>query len=107
MFGFSGDSAKFDYQSGGRDQWLARVQGVELSKITPAKIQEWKQSFLAGAGDEPLALRKARISVNTLNLDEMVTRGCQLIEAGLAGRVKIRWFAHHRSALVEILDKIF
>ena len=39
---------------------------VELSKITPAKIQEWKQSFLAATGDDPLALRKARISVNTL-----------------------------------------
>jgi hypothetical protein len=23
------------------------------------------------------------------------------------GRVKVRWFAHHRGALVEILDKIF
>jgi integrase len=27
---------------------------------------EWKQSFLAATGDNPLALRKARISVNTL-----------------------------------------
>jgi hypothetical protein len=27
--------------------------------------------------------------------------------AGLVGSVKIRWFAHQRSALVEILDKIF
>jgi hypothetical protein len=51
LFGFSGDPAKFDYQSGGRDQWLARVHGVQLSKITPAKIQEWKQSFLAVSGE--------------------------------------------------------
>jgi len=34
--------------------------GIELSQITPTKIQEWKQSFLAAAGDDPLALRKAR-----------------------------------------------
>jgi hypothetical protein len=66
LFGLATDPAKFDYQSGGRDQWLAKVHSVELSKITPAKIQEWKQSFLAAAGDGPLALRKARISVNTL-----------------------------------------
>ena len=66
LFGFSGDPAKFDYQSGGRDQWLTKVHSVELSRITPAKIQEWKQSFLAAAGNDPLALRKARISVNTL-----------------------------------------
>jgi hypothetical protein len=65
LFGFSNDLSKFDYQSGGRDEWLAKVHGVELGKITPARIQEWKQSFLAAAGDDPLALRKARISVNT------------------------------------------
>jgi len=66
LFGLAADPAKFDYQSGGRDQWLAKIHSVELSKITPAKIQEWKQSFLAATGDDPFALRKARISVNTL-----------------------------------------
>jgi len=65
LFGFSSDLAKFDYRSGGRDEWLAKVHGTELYKITPAKIQEWKQSFLAAGGDAPLTLRKARISVNT------------------------------------------
>jgi hypothetical protein len=66
IFGLTTDPAKFDYQSGGRDEWLAKIHGIRLSKITPARIQEWKQSFLAAAGDDPLALRKARISVNTL-----------------------------------------
>ena len=66
LFGLATDPAKFDYQSGGRDEWLAKIHGIRLSKITPARIQEWKQSFLAAAGDDPLALRKARISVNTL-----------------------------------------
>jgi integrase len=65
LFGFSNDLEKFDHRSGGRDQWLAKVHCVELSIITPVKIQEWKQSFLAAAGDDPLTLRKARISVNT------------------------------------------
>jgi hypothetical protein len=66
LFGLATDPAKFDYQSGGRDEWLAKIHGIRLSEITPAKIQDWKQSFLAAAGDDPLALRKARISVNTL-----------------------------------------
>src|SRR5258708_4438992 len=60
------DPAKFDYQSGGRDEWLAKIHGIRLSEITPAKIREWKQSFLAAVRDDPLALRKPRISVNTL-----------------------------------------
>ena len=66
LFGLATDPAKFDYQSGGRDEWLAKIHGIRLSEVTPAKVQEWKQSFLAAAGDDPLALRKARISVNTL-----------------------------------------
>ena len=65
LFGFSNDSGKFDYRSGGRNEWLAKVHAIELNKVTPAKIQEWKQSFLAAAGDDPLGLRKARISANT------------------------------------------
>jgi len=41
-------------------QGSSRIALIELSQITPTKIQEWKQSFLAAAGDDPLALRKAR-----------------------------------------------
>ena len=59
LFGFASDPAKYDHQSGGRAEWLAKVHAIELSKITPAKIQE------AAAGNDPLFLRKARISVNT------------------------------------------
>jgi hypothetical protein len=66
LFGLAADPGKFDYQSGGRDEWLAKVHVIRLSEITPAKIQEWKQSFLAASGDDLLSLRKARISVNTL-----------------------------------------
>jgi hypothetical protein len=66
LFGLAADPAKFDYQSGGRDEWLAKIHGIHLSEITPAKIREWKQSFLAAVRDDPLALREARISVNTL-----------------------------------------
>jgi hypothetical protein len=65
LSGFSSDPAKYDYRTGGQDEWLTRVHGVKLSDITPAKIQEWKQSFLATAGNHPLAFPKARISVNT------------------------------------------
>jgi integrase len=37
-----------------------------LVDVTPAKVQDWKLSFLAKAGDDPIALRKARISVNAI-----------------------------------------
>jgi integrase len=38
-------------------------RGEEI--LEQPKIQEWKQSFLAAAGNDALSLRKARISVNT------------------------------------------
>jgi integrase len=65
-FGLSVDKKKYDYYYGGRIEWLNRVHSIALDQITPARIQEWKQSFLAKAGSDPLTLRKARISVNSL-----------------------------------------
>jgi hypothetical protein len=65
LFGLASDPPKYDHHSGGRAEWLAKVHAIELGKITPAKIKEWKHSFLASAGNDSLALRKARILVNT------------------------------------------
>ncbi len=51
LSGLSNDLTKFDYRSSGRDKWRERIDGIELRQITPAKIQDWKQSFLAAAGE--------------------------------------------------------
>jgi len=64
LFGFSGDPSKFDYRSGDRKQWLAKVHNVELSNMTPAKIHEWKQSFLAVAENHRLQAQIAKPSDN-------------------------------------------
>jgi hypothetical protein len=66
MSGLLVNQEKYDYYYGGRAEWLTRVHGIALDQITPATIQEWKQSFLAKAGSDPLPLRRARISVNSL-----------------------------------------
>jgi integrase len=65
-FGLSDDVKKYDAYHGGRTEWLNRVHSISLDQVTPTRIQKWKQSFLAKAGSEALALRKARISVNSL-----------------------------------------
>jgi integrase len=57
---------KYDYQHGGQSKWLEKVHSVKLGEVTPARVQEWKRSFLASAGNDPLELRRARISVNSL-----------------------------------------
>jgi integrase len=66
IFGLSEDKQKYDYQQGGLSKWLAKIHPVKLAELTPARVQEWKRSFLATAGTDPLALRRARISVNSL-----------------------------------------
>jgi integrase len=66
IFGFSNDTLKYDYRTGGREEWLSKVHAISLADVTPAKVQDWKLSFLAKAGGDPIALRKARISVNAI-----------------------------------------
>jgi integrase len=45
--------------------WRGKVEAVELSFLTPGKIQKWKESFLVRAGHDPVKQRSARVSVNT------------------------------------------
>jgi integrase len=45
--------------------WRQAVESAKLAQLTPAKIQQWKLSFVAGAGDDPVRQRSARISANS------------------------------------------
>jgi len=57
---------QIDYRKGGLQKWLASVHNIKLAEVTPARIQEWKRSFVAKAGTDAIALREARISVNSI-----------------------------------------
>lgn len=48
-----------------RTAWRQAVEGVELADLTPAKVQQWKLSFVVNAGDDPVKQRAARISANS------------------------------------------
>jgi integrase len=65
IFGLSNGAAKHDYRQGGQQKWLEKVCSIKLREITPDRVQNWKRSCLAQAGDDSLALRKVRISVNS------------------------------------------
>ena len=41
IFEIDGGKEKFDHRKGGHEKWLARVHGIKLSALTPARIQEW------------------------------------------------------------------
>jgi hypothetical protein len=50
IFEIDGGTEKYDYQKGGRQAWLEKVDGVKLCDITPELIQKWKVSFVRRAG---------------------------------------------------------
>jgi len=59
-------NTKYDYKSGGRDKWLKKIHAVKLSKLTPAKVQKWKIAFIKQAGSDPIKIRQAKVSSNSL-----------------------------------------
>jgi integrase len=65
IYAIEGGNRKYDYRSGGRTEWIERVNAVRLDEITPVLVQKWKRDFLAKAGKNPLKARVARISVNS------------------------------------------
>ena len=66
IFEIEGGRERYDYQRGGRERWIARINSIELAEVTPGKVQEWKRSFLGKAGTSHSDQRTARISVNSL-----------------------------------------
>jgi integrase len=57
--------SKYDYVTGGYESWKNRIEAIRLAKLTPATVQAWKLAFIAKAGTDPLAIRRARNSVNS------------------------------------------
>jgi hypothetical protein len=65
-FGIDGTKQKYDNLAGGRNRWLERVEQVRLAAMTPERVQRWKVAFLKHAGTDPVKVRTARTSVNSL-----------------------------------------
>ena len=65
IFQINGGKEKYDYKGGGHAGWLAKINAIRLSEVTPARVQEWKRTFIAKAGDDPLKQRSARTSFNS------------------------------------------
>ena len=58
------DSAqKYDYKTGGREKWLARIDRIRMDRLSPVRIQNTLNAYIAKAkADGPLAEQRARIS---------------------------------------------
>jgi integrase len=65
IFDIRGGRKRFDYRNGGNRQWIEKVHAVRLAEVTPEKISDWKRKFIAGAGHDVIARRRATASCNS------------------------------------------
>ncbi|MGA3008503.1 MAG: hypothetical protein ABSE59_11500, partial [Opitutaceae bacterium] len=54
--------AKYDYASGGRKAWLAKVDGQRLDVLTPDTVNAWRNHYVAKAGTDPIKRKSAERS---------------------------------------------
>ncbi len=57
---------KHDHHGGGALEWRAKVDAVKLETLTPADVLAWKNSRLREAEADPLAKRRAIVTINSL-----------------------------------------
>ena len=63
--GIKGTKRRFDYRGGGNRQWIEKINAVHLAAVTPEKITAWKKKFIAAAGSDVIARRRATVSCNS------------------------------------------
>ena len=66
IYGIEAGREKFDYISGGREKWIAKIDGIKLADVTPEKVNKWRIAFVKKAGENPVKQKRARISCNSL-----------------------------------------
>ena len=54
--------AKYDYVSGGRNAWLAKVDGQSLDVLAPEAVNGWRTRYVTKAGNDPVARKSAERS---------------------------------------------
>lgn len=58
--------SRFDYRTGGRAAWAAKVDVLPLSVLSAAAVQRWKLEYIGRAGNAPDARRRAENSAASL-----------------------------------------
>ena len=54
--------SKFDYVNGGRERWLAKVEGLSMGLLTTEAVSLWRNQYVAKAGSDPIARKSAERS---------------------------------------------
>ena len=54
--------SKFDYVNGGRERWLAKIEGLSMGLLTTEAVSLWRNQYVAKAGSDPIARKSAERS---------------------------------------------
>jgi integrase len=54
--------AKYDYMHGGRQAWLAKLDGQRLDLLTPETVTAWRNQYVSNAGPDPIKRKSAERS---------------------------------------------
>lgn len=60
------DERKFDAKGGGSAEWRRKVDRISMDSLSPADVVAWKNRRLKDAESDPLAKRRAIVTVNSL-----------------------------------------
>ena len=56
---------RYDYRSGAREAWIAKINAVSLATLTPEKVQKWKLRYVKERGEDPVRCQTAKLSANS------------------------------------------
>ena len=60
--------SKYDYRSGdetGNSKWTTRIDEIRIERFTPERVNVWKRERVGAAGHSPVAIAKAKRTVNS------------------------------------------
>jgi integrase len=67
VFGVKGDKSRFDYVTGGRVAWLAKINRIRLDRLTDGRIETWRvRSLKAAERQGPLHYERAKVTANSI-----------------------------------------
>jgi integrase len=64
-FGIKSDKSKYDYRSGGNQNWIDRIDHIRLERLTPDKVTDWQRRRIKEAGHSPTAIASAKRTANS------------------------------------------
>ena len=60
------EGSRYDYRTGGRDEWIAKVNAITLDAVTPEAVADWKADYLSRAGNDALRQTKTARAFNAV-----------------------------------------